>query len=107
MASTVSNGNDRSEKWQRPFTKGKLAAAFQWYGLLFLLLLKERHGQQQMTLQAAQQYNAAVARLPYTYYGIAVWDQAAQVYLKKVFILKKRALRLMFFAGNRSFVCLC
>ena len=25
MASTVSNGNDRSEKWQRPFTKGKCA----------------------------------------------------------------------------------
>lgn len=39
---------------------------------------------------------------PYTYYGIAVWGQAAQVYLKKVFILQKRALRLMFFAGNRS-----
>ena len=27
MASTVSNGNDRSEKWQRPLTKGKFAAA--------------------------------------------------------------------------------
>ena len=26
MASTVSNGNDRSEKWQRPFTKGKFAS---------------------------------------------------------------------------------
>ena len=26
MATTVSNGNDRSEKWQRPFTKGKFAA---------------------------------------------------------------------------------
>ena len=25
MASTVSNGNDRSEKWQRPSTKGKFA----------------------------------------------------------------------------------
>ena len=25
MASTVSNGNDRSEKWQRLFTKGKFA----------------------------------------------------------------------------------
>ena len=25
MASTVSNGNDRSQKWQRPFTKGKFA----------------------------------------------------------------------------------
>ena len=39
---------------------------------------------------------------PYTYYGIAVWGQAAQVYLKKVFILQKRAFRLMFFACNRS-----
>ena len=39
---------------------------------------------------------------PYTYYGIAAWGQAAQIYLRKVFILQKRALRLMFFAGNRS-----
>ena len=37
----------------------------------------------------------------YTYYGIAAWGQA-QAYWKKVFILQKRALRLMFFAGNRS-----
>ena len=29
MASTVSNGNDRSEKWQQPFTKGKFAALMQ------------------------------------------------------------------------------
>ena len=27
MATTVSNGNHRSEKWQRPFTKGKFAVA--------------------------------------------------------------------------------
>ena len=26
MASTVANGNDRSEKWQRPFTKGKFVS---------------------------------------------------------------------------------
>ena len=39
---------------------------------------------------------------PYKHYGIAAWGQAALVYLKKVFILQKRALRLMFFAGNRS-----
>ena len=39
---------------------------------------------------------------PYTYYGSAAWGQAALVYLKKVFILQKRALWLMFFAGNRS-----
>ena len=42
-----------------------LVAAFQCYGLLFLLLLKERRRQQEMTLQAAHQYNAAVARLRY------------------------------------------
>ena len=29
--------------------------------------------------------------------------KAAQVYLRKVFILQKRAPRLMFFAGNRSY----
>ena len=38
----------------------------------------------------------------YTYYGIAAWGQAAQAHLRKVFILQKRALRLMFFADNRS-----
>ena len=42
-----------------------LVAAFQCYGLLFLLLLKERRRQQEMTLQAAYQYNAGVARLRY------------------------------------------
>ena len=30
MASTVSNGNDRSEKWQLPFSKGKFASPFFW-----------------------------------------------------------------------------
>ena len=39
---------------------------------------------------------------PYTYYRIAAWGQAAQVYLRKVFILQKWALWLMFVAGNRS-----
>ena len=39
---------------------------------------------------------------PYTHYGIAAWGQAAQVYLKKVFMLQKQALRLMFFADNSS-----
>ena len=39
---------------------------------------------------------------PYTYYGIAAWGQTAQVYLRKFFILQKRALRLIFFAGNIS-----
>ena len=39
---------------------------------------------------------------PSTYYGIAARGQAAQVYFRKMFILQKRALRLMFFAGNRS-----
>ena len=38
---------------------------------------------------------------PYTYYGIATRGQAALGYLKKVFTLQKRVLRLMFFAGNR------
>ena len=37
MASTVSNGNDRSEKWQRPFTKGKFASA-SYCGLRLLVL---------------------------------------------------------------------
>ena len=31
---------------------------------------------------------------PYTYYGIAAWGQAVQVYLRKVFILQKQALRI-------------
>ena len=39
---------------------------------------------------------------PHTHYGIAAWGQAAQVYLRKVFILQTRAHRLLFFAGSRS-----
>ena len=34
--------------------------------------------------------------------SIAAWGQAAQVYLRKIFILQKRVLEPMFFAGNRS-----
>ena len=34
---------------------------------------------------------------PYTHYRIAAWGQAAQVYLRKVFILQKRVLRLRIF----------
>ena len=45
-----------------------------------------------------QDYHSLI--FPYTPYGIAAWGQAAQVYLRKVFILQKRALRLMFFAGT-------
>ena len=46
---------------------------------------------------------------PYTHYRIAAWGHAAQVYLRKVFILKKRALRLMFFArlGTDLMLFLC
>ena len=46
---------------------------------------------------------------PYTYCGITAWGRGAEVCLRKVFILQERALRLMFFAGNRSymlFLCL-
>ena len=39
---------------------------------------------------------------PYTHYGIAAWGQAAQVCLRRVFILQKRALRIIFFGDNRS-----
>ena len=39
---------------------------------------------------------------PYTLYGILAWGQASQCELKKILILQKRALRLIFFASNRS-----
>ena len=39
---------------------------------------------------------------PYAYYGIAAGSQVAKVYSRKIFILKTRALRLMFFAGSGS-----
>ena len=38
---------------------------------------------------------------PYTLYGISVWGQAAQCDLRKILILQKRALRLIFFSSNR------
>ena len=40
--------------------------------------------------------------LPYITYGIAVWGQAAQTNLDTLFILQKRALRLIHFAPCRS-----
>ena len=39
---------------------------------------------------------------PYTLYGILAWGQASQCDLKKILTLQKRALRLIFFASNRS-----
>lgn len=39
---------------------------------------------------------------PYIYYGIAAWAQPAQGYLRNIFILQTRDLRLMFFAGSGS-----
>ena len=62
------------------------------------IILRLRHSVPLNTL--IQVYRSLI--FLYTHYGIAAWGQAAQVYLRKVFILQKRALRLMFFAGNRS-----
>ena len=39
---------------------------------------------------------------PYTLYGVLVWGQASQCDLKKILILQKRALRLIFFSSKRS-----
>ena len=39
---------------------------------------------------------------PFTSYGIAAWGQAAQIDLRKILILQKRVLRLMFFTSNKS-----
>ena len=39
---------------------------------------------------------------PYTLYGILAWGQASQCEFKKILTLQKRALRLIFFASNRS-----
>ena len=40
--------------------------------------------------------------LPYTYYGIAAWCQAAKVYLRKIYILKNTSSTANFFAGSGS-----
>ena len=44
MASTVSNGNDRSEKWQRPFTKGKFATAIAFRSAALLNIYATKTG---------------------------------------------------------------
>ena len=41
---------------------------------------------------------------PCTPYGVPVWGQAAQCDFKKILILQKRALRLIFFSNKRSHV---
>ena len=40
--------------------------------------------------------------LPYITYGIIVWGQASNVYLNKILILQKRALRLINFKNNKE-----
>ena len=39
--------------------------------------------------------------LPYLTYGLAAWGQAAKTHLKKILVLQKRVLRLMYFAEPR------
>ena len=39
---------------------------------------------------------------PYISYGLIAWGQATNIYLDKVLILQKRALRLMYFADNKA-----
>ena len=38
---------------------------------------------------------------PYISYGLIAWGQAVNIYLNKVLILQKRALRLMYFADSK------
>ena len=41
---------------------------------------------------------------PHTLYGVPVWGQASHCDLKKILTLQKRALRIIFFASERSHV---
>ena len=41
---------------------------------------------------------------PYLLYGLTVWGQAPQTYLNQILVLRKRALRLIYFAPYRSSV---
>jgi len=38
--------------------------------------------------------------LPYLSYGICVWGRAAKLYIGKLLVLQKRALRLIYFAPS-------
>ena len=40
---------------------------------------------------------------PYLSYGIAVWGQAAQTYINQILLLRRRALRLIYFASFGAF----
>ena len=40
--------------------------------------------------------------LPHLTYGLAAWGQAAKTHLKKILVLQKRALRLMYFSEPRA-----
>ena len=39
---------------------------------------------------------------PYISFGLAAWGQAAASHLNKIFLLQKRALRLMYFSDSRT-----
>ena len=40
---------------------------------------------------------------PYISCGLIAWVQAANIYLNKILILQKRALRLIYFADNKAY----
>ena len=40
--------------------------------------------------------------LPYLSYGITIWGNTSQIFLKKLLVLQKRVLRIMHFANNRD-----
>ena len=42
--------------------------------------------------------------LPHLTYGLAAWGQAAKTHFKKILVLQKRALRLMYFSEPRAHV---
>ena len=62
------------------------------------IIVRLRH---RVPLNAVLQIYRALI-FPYTLYGVPVWGQASQCDLKKILILQKRALRLIFFSSKRS-----
>ena len=40
--------------------------------------------------------------LPYLSYGITIWENASQIFKKKLLVLQKRVLQIMHFANNRD-----
>ena len=69
-----------------------------WYFLEWSIVAKLRHS---IPLRPLLNIYQALIN-PYLYYGICAWGSAPKTYLNKILLIKKRALRLIYFTDYKQ-----